>query len=239
MLLPAETRSREGRIVGVRRFAERGRVLPRILQIVLVLVLLVVVAPPARPAAAEGNFKLPTKPGVGISVSQGNNAIGMGSTHTAGSTNAWAFDFLLAEGSEVYASRAGYVRLVRENSNVGGCGEQYANDANYIVIDHQDGSASLYLHLKLNGALVNANAFVEQGQLIGLSGATGHACGAHLHFAVQDYIPGQWFTQSRPVIFADHNHPDDNGIPPGGIGGRTVFSRNWGLEAAKDWFLAE
>jgi murein DD-endopeptidase MepM/ murein hydrolase activator NlpD len=195
------------------------------------LALLVTLAlfPPA--AGAAGNHKLPTAPGVQYSVTQGNN---QGPSHTG--LAAWAFDLGLPQGSPVYASRAGYVAQIKVDSNTGGCDPSFNPFTNYIVIDHQDGTAGAYLHLQYQGTAVGLGQFVQQGQHIGWSGNTGYSCGPHLHFQVQTYIPGQYLTQSQPTIFADHNHPDDHGVPPTG---RVVRARNYGLSAATAWYLAE
>ncbi len=76
-------------------------------------------------------------------------------------------------GTPVVAADSGYV-AVAGWSNVG-----YGN---YIVIDHGNGSRTLYGHLSRID--VKAGQPVKSGQQIGAVGATGNATGPHLHFEV-------------------------------------------------------
>ena len=59
----------------------------------------------------------------------------------------------------------------------------YSSSAgNYVVVDHQDGYKSIYMHL--SGFSVSSGTIVSAGQQIGLTGATGIATGDHLHFGI-------------------------------------------------------
>ena len=74
--------------------------------------------------------------------------------------------------------------------------------ANFIKIAHQDGDYSFYAHLKKGGVFVVKGQKVDRGQLIGLSGCTGHCDGAHLHFEVfkknKKHKSGR---RSIPIVF--------------------------------------
>jgi len=96
----------------------------------------------------------------------------------------YAVDYLLPEGSEVYASQNGEVVFVKQDSNKGGPNKNYFYDGNYITIKHQNGEYSLYEHLKYKGAKVKVGDKVKKGQLIGNSGNTGYTFTPHLHFQV-------------------------------------------------------
>ena len=61
-----------------------------------------------------------------------------------------------------------------------------ATYGNFIKIKHDDGTKTLYAHLKYNSILVSSGQRVSKGQKIGSMGATGNAYGAHLHFEVRD-----------------------------------------------------
>lgn len=85
-------------------------------------------------------------------------------------------DIAAPSGSPVYASAGGTVIVSRMGGWNGGYG-------NYIVIDHGDGSQTLYAHLASDSVSVGQK--VTKGQGIGTVGNTGKATGYHLHFEVR------------------------------------------------------
>ncbi len=99
--------------------------------------------------------------------------------------NQYAYDFDLDMGSLVTAARDGTVLEVKADSNRGGPSTAYAQDANYILIHHEDGTFGNYVHLKQNGSLVKAGDRVKAGDPLGYSGNTGVSSGPHLHFDVR------------------------------------------------------
>lgn len=54
---------------------------------------------------------------------------------------------------------------------------------NYIMVEHANGTRTLYAHLQKR--LVNVGDTVEGGQLIGKGGNTGRSSGPHLHFEIR------------------------------------------------------
>ena len=76
-------------------------------------------------------------------------------------------------GTRVYAAKPG--RIVR----AGWCGGY----GNVVVIEHGGGYTTWYGHLSTIWARVGKR--VRRGQVIGLSGSSGHATGPHLHFEVR------------------------------------------------------
>ena len=82
-------------------------------------------------------------------------------------------DFRAPVGTEVFSMNDGIVKVARNYSSYG----------NTIIIDHGLGINTLYLHL--SEFKVSEGDKVKRGQLIGLSGDTGYAVGAHLHLSIK------------------------------------------------------
>ena len=61
----------------------------------------------------------------------------------------------------------------------------YKSYGEYVVIDHQDGTMTLYAHMQPNSRMVSEGQYVSQGQQIGRVGTTGNSTGNHLHFEVR------------------------------------------------------
>lgn len=178
--------------------------------------------PPLFPAPP--GYVLPWAGGEIHGVTQGEET-----TFTHNGLAAYAFDFDLNYDT-VVAARSGKVLMVYAGSNSGGCSRYYSNSTNYVVIDHGDGTAGLYMHLAYNSVNVKPGDLVEQGQPIAVSGETGVTCsddgrdpGPHLHFQVERLEPDHYFTQSLPIAFDDI--PDKNGVP---VEGSSYVSGNFG-----------
>jgi murein DD-endopeptidase MepM/ murein hydrolase activator NlpD len=100
--------------------------------------------------------------------------------------NRYAVDFAAEIGTPILAARDGIVMQVESDFEKAGLNrEKYGGRANFVRILHDDGTMSLYAHLKSEGALVRVGQRVRAGQQIGLSGNTGFTTGPHLHFAIQ------------------------------------------------------
>jgi len=122
-------------------------------------------------------YELPYKEGTKFKVVQG---YGGRFSHK----NKAALDFAMPVGTPIYAARGGIVFSFKDNSDEGGPFSKYGKKANYIIIQHDDGSFGCYWHLKKNGVVVKSGV-VNTGQLIGYSGNTGFVLRPHLHFAVK------------------------------------------------------
>jgi len=185
---------------------------------------------PGRPGTepqlypAPPGYLLPWAGGEIQDVTQGEET-----TFTHNGLAAYAYDFGLSYAT-VVASRSGKVVMAYAGSNSGGCSRYYSNSTNYVVIDHGDGTAGLYMHLAYNSISVNVGDVVAQGQPIAISGETGVTCsddgrdpGPHLHFQVERFEPDHYLTQALPVAFDDISN--NSGVP---IEGRAYASGNYG-----------
>jgi len=79
-------------------------------------------------------------------------------------------------GEPIFASASGQVIISKSFGWNGGYG-------NYIVINHDNGTQTLYAHNSKN--IVYAGQAVVQGQVIGYVGSTGKSTGNHVHFEVR------------------------------------------------------
>ncbi|MFO7561151.1 MAG: peptidoglycan DD-metalloendopeptidase family protein [Enhygromyxa sp.] len=148
--------------------------------------------------AAGPVLEAPWACGLTYSCTQGNNGA---TSHSGKSQYAW--DFGMPVGTEILAVRGGTVAMIKMSSNLGGCSQTYANDANYVLIDHGDDTAALYLHVEQNSTSLSVGDTVEPGDPVARVGLTGYTCGPHLHFQVQE-LCGSWWCQSIPAEFFAH-----------------------------------
>lgn len=121
------------------------------------------------------NYALPFQKGNSFAVHQGYN----GNFSHQGENS---LDFTMPVGTEIVASRDGVVVKVIENNSLGCPDKSCVSYNNLILIYHNDGTFTQYVHLKQNGALVNEGDVVKESEIIGYSGQTGWASGPHLHF---------------------------------------------------------
>lgn len=97
-------------------------------------------------------------------------------------------DLPLKTGDPIYATFSGRVRISQYN---------YGGYGNLIIIRHDNGLETYYGHL--SERLVEANQWVEAGQIIGRGGSTGRSTGPHLHFETRYY--GHSFDPERLIDF--------------------------------------
>lgn len=117
------------------------------------------------------------------------------------------FDYDMHEGIDISA----YYQPVHCTNPGNGYVVDYGDEVEdpwglYLAIYHEDdGSTTWYLHLSL--LLVELYDVVDHGQVIAISGNTGHSYGPHLHYS---YFPsGGWYTVN-PL----HNLPYSNMAVP-------------------------
>jgi len=100
------------------------------------------------------------------------------SYHSVGRPDQFVIDFEMSVGTMITAFRAGKAVFIEETGVDGG----FPN--NLAAIKHEDRMIAMYMHLTAYGAIVRVGDEVTQGQEIALSGNTGLAGYAHLHFVV-------------------------------------------------------
>ena len=104
--------------------------------------------------------------------------------HSHFGNDAFSYDFRMPIGTYVIAMRSGKVVNVREEYRNG----TNTNDSlNFIIILHDDSTASRYLHLDQYGALVEKGQYVNAGDTIAISGNSGSSTEPHLHVDVTGY----------------------------------------------------
>ena len=91
-------------------------------------------------------------------------------------------DFACSSGTTIVAVKSGTVvtstALRRPNG-------KYKSYGEYVVIDHHDGTMTLYAHMLSGSRAVSVGQSVSQGQPIGQVGSTGNSTGPHLHLEIR------------------------------------------------------
>ena len=88
-------------------------------------------------------------------------------------------DLAASVGTPIFASAEGDVIVAKSTGWNGGYGQ-------YVVIQHANGSQTLYSHA--SSVIVSVGQHVQQGQVIAYVGRTGKATGAHVHFEIRNGI---------------------------------------------------
>ena len=92
-----------------------------------------------------------------------------------GSTNHKGIDIgRVGYTTEIHAATAGTVIVSQYSSSYG----------NYVVVSHGSGNTTLYAHM--SSRKVSVGAYVNQGDVLGITGSTGHSTGPHLHFEISE-----------------------------------------------------
>lgn len=158
------------------------------------------------PAQQARGHRIPFREGTVVRVAQGFHGV---NSHNKKEL-AYSIDFSCEEGTPIVATRAGVVWAVRADSSRGCSDMSCINDANYVILDHGDGTYSEYQHLRDYGVLVEVGQQVCRGQAIGLCGNTGYSSGPHLHYAVIDAAQ-----QTLPVQFEELQDRNYGVVVPG------------------------
>ena len=127
-------------------------------------------------SSETSEYVLPFPVGVGYICIQGY----VGRTYHFGVFK-YGIDFAMPIGSMITAAREGRVIHVEVSHS----DQEYGTDnANVVIVSHEDGTFGRYVHLTKDGTLVIVGQRVVQGDPIGLSGSSGDPGNPHLHFDV-------------------------------------------------------
>lgn len=164
------------------------------------------------PDQETSDYAIPWLPGETYSVGQGNCT----TFSHSGVQQRYAYDFLMPIGTTIVAARSGFVSAVASHfpDNTGTPREE-----NYLIIEHDDGTAARYVHLTTDGILREVGEFVDQGEPIAISGNTGNSTEPHLHFDVLNTacLPHEDFhCRAIPINFRNTS-PHENGLIEGEI----------------------
>lgn len=119
----------------------------------------------------------------------------------------FSFDFAMPIGTPVIAARDGVVLTVRDDRPDG---SGIVGDENFVIVEHDDGEFSRYIHLTTSGALVRKGERVTRGDTIALSGHSGRSAFPHLHFDVsRSCRGGPCRTVPSAFLNAEPPIPDD------------------------------
>lgn len=102
-----------------------------------------------------------------------------GGTKTQGIHGYNGVDFGAPRGTAILASADGSVIVAKNGGYNGGYGS-------YVVVQHDNGSQTLYAHA--SSVIVGVGERVVQGQVIAYVGNTGRSTGPHLHFEIRNGI---------------------------------------------------
>jgi murein DD-endopeptidase MepM/ murein hydrolase activator NlpD len=132
----------------------------------------------ARARAARGNPFAGRLPGTGPGISAAGFIWPVQGVITSGFGPRWGrmhtgIDIAAPAGTPIHAARAGEVIYA---DWLGGYG-------NLVVVDHGDSVVTLYAHQSRIGVV--EGQVLNQGDVLGFVGSTGHSTGNHLHFEVR------------------------------------------------------
>ncbi len=100
----------------------------------------------------------------------------------------YSVDFDMPIGTVITAAQSGRVVYVVESNSDN---DQTTGHENVVIVMHEDSTYARYVHLTLNGALVERNRLIMTGDTVGLSGNSGSSASPHLHFDVTRTFAGR------------------------------------------------
>lgn len=110
-------------------------------------------------------------------------------------------DHACPEGTNVVAVTWGVVT----GAGWGGTPHALGNDYGNVVLIRKASGDYEYFYAHLSRVMVRVGDHVKPGQVVGKSGATGHALGAHCHFEVRP-VNGMFGSDVAPILVKKANN---------------------------------
>jgi len=113
----------------------------------------------------------------------------------------YAKDFILNTDTKILAARSGEIIKIKSNSDEWGLNIKLTKKANYVLIDHHDGTYAEYLHFGKDKITTKKGRKVTREELLGYSGLSGCMDKPFLHFNVFKIVNEKAI--SIPIKFLD------------------------------------
>ena len=183
------------------------------------------------PAPMDSRFILPWRTGESYTLTQGNCTF---ESHSLAEKQHMSFDFKMPIGTPIVAVDDGRVVVVVEKFRDGI--DSGFDEANLVGIEHEGGFLSWYMHLTLEGSLVQVDDQVSKGDVIAYSGDTGRSAYPHLHFFVQQLTEDCHDAKSRT---ADLTLCPQIPVSFSNVNPRHVVLDEWVKYSASEWTVGE
>lgn len=186
----------------------------RIISLLLMIVMIVSIVPLGTISASAANYIFPVanRGGYYISSSYGYRTFqGVSSFHGG-------IDIASYGGVNlpIVSTYSGTVVATANSCGHVNCGrkcEHYSTYGNYIKIKNDNGTYSIYGHLKQHSIVVSIGTRVVAGQKIALMGGSGYSTGTHLHFEIRNSSGGKINVNTNSISYSYINEPV-NSTPP-------------------------
>lgn len=129
---------------------------------------------------------------------------------TTHKNNKNAYDFCAPEKTLIIAAKNGLVVEKVDHFTEGKLDDALLRKSNRLVLLHEDGTLTRYLHIYTGSSMVKEGDYVLEGQAIARVGSVGYSSGPHLHFELNRVRSSlnehNSLLDTVDPIFFDENH---------------------------------